>query len=47
MGQILKCHEIIKTDLVRVENYYLYDDLGRIYVDFESGIWCTTLGNTP
>ncbi len=45
MGHILKCHEIIKTDFVRAENCYLYDDLGHRFIDFESGIWCTVLGH--
>jgi len=45
MNHILKCHEIIKTDFVRGENCYLYDEQGKRYVDFESGIWCTGLGH--
>ena len=45
MGHILKCHEIVKTDFVRADNCYLYDDMGRRYIDFESGIWCTVLGH--
>lgn len=42
---ILRCHEIVKTDFVRAENCYLYDSQGNRYVDFESGIWCTILGH--
>ncbi len=45
MSHILKCHDIVKTDFVRAENCYLYDQNGRRYVDFESGIWCTALGH--
>ena len=45
MNNILQCHEIVKTDFVRAENCYLYDNEGKRYVDFESGIWCTALGH--
>ena len=45
MDHILKCHEIIRNNFVHGENCYLYDDLGRRYIDFESGIWCTALGH--
>lgn len=48
MNHILKCHEIVKTDFVRGDNCYLYDEEGKRYVDLESGIWCTALGhNNP
>ena len=46
MNHILKCHDIVKTDFVRGENYYLYDSQGKRYIDLESGIWCTNLGNS-
>lgn len=46
MEHILKCHEIIKTDFVRGENCYLYDNQGKRYIDFEAGIWCTALGHS-
>ncbi len=46
MNHILKCHDIVKTDFVRAENCYLFDEQGRRYIDFESGIWCTVLGHT-
>lgn len=42
---ILKCHDIIDIDFVRGEDCFLYDALGKRYVDFESGIWCTALGH--
>ncbi len=45
MDHILRCHEIVKTDFVRAENCALYDALGRRYIDFESGTWCTALGH--
>ncbi len=46
MDHILKCHDIIKTNFLRGENCYLYDDQGKRYLDFESGIWCTALGHS-
>lgn len=48
MEHILRCHEIIKDDLVRGENCYLFDRNNKRYVDFEAGIWCTVIGhNNP
>ncbi len=46
MSHILKCHDIAKTDFVRAENCYLYDEHGRRYIDLESGIWCTAIGHS-
>jgi acetylornithine aminotransferase len=46
MNHILKCHDIVKTDFVRGENCYLYDNHGKQYIDFESGIWSTALGHS-
>lgn len=46
MSRILKCHDIVKTDFVRAENCFLYDQQGRQYVDLESGIWCTAIGHS-
>lgn len=46
MDNILKCHEIVKSNFVRAENCCLYDKEGRKYLDFESGIWCTALGHS-
>lgn len=45
MNHILKSHEIVKTDFVRGENCHLYDQQGKQYVDFESGIWSVVLGH--
>ena len=33
MNHILACHDIVKTDFVRGENCYLYDEQGTRYVD--------------
>lgn len=46
MTPILKCHDMVAKNFVRGENCYLYDDQGRCYIDFESGIWCTVLGHS-
>jgi len=45
MDHILRCHDIVKASFVRGENCSLYDEKGKRYVDFESGIWCTALGH--
>ena len=45
LEHILKCHEMIKGDIVRGENCYLYDLNNNRYIDFESGLWCTLLGH--
>lgn len=45
LEHVLNCHPIIKSDIVKAENTYLYDSSGKRYVDFESGIWCTALGH--
>ena len=46
MSHILKCHDIVKTDFVRADNCFLYDQQGRQYIDLESGIWCTAIGHS-
>lgn len=46
MDHILKCHDIAKISFVRGENCYLYDEQGKRYVDFESGIWSTVAGHS-
>lgn len=46
MSHILKCHDIAKTDFIRAENCFLYDQHGRRYIDLESGIWCTAIGHS-
>jgi len=45
---ILRCHEMLKDDIVRGDNCYLFDKGNKRYVDFEAGIWCTVIGhNNP
>ena len=46
MNHILKCHEITGINFVRGENCHLYDEQGKRYIDFESGIWSTVLGHS-
>lgn len=45
MNHLLKCHDMVKTNFVRGENCRQYDDTGRSYIDFESGIWAAALGH--
>jgi len=48
MEHILRCHDLVKNDIVRGDNCYLYDKDNKRYVDFEAGIWCTVVGhNNP
>lgn len=45
LPHILNCHPIVKTDITKAENTYLFDASGKEFIDFESGIWCTALGH--
>ena len=45
LPHILKCHPIVKTDIVKAKGLYLFDSQGNKYLDFESGIWCASLGH--
>ena len=45
MKHILACHEVIKSDIVRGDNCYLYDSKNNKYVDLESGVWSAVLGH--
>jgi acetylornithine aminotransferase len=38
-------HELSLANIVRGDNCRLYDADGRMYVDLESGVWCTALGH--
>jgi acetylornithine aminotransferase len=44
MNHILRCYEIVKTDIVRGQDCTLYDAHDKRYIDFEAGVWCTALG---
>ncbi|MDZ4165485.1 MAG: aspartate aminotransferase family protein [Smithellaceae bacterium] len=37
-------HDLLLRDIVRAENCHLYDATGKRYVDLESGVWCTSIG---
>jgi acetylornithine aminotransferase len=39
-------HELVIPDIVKAENCCLYDSNGKKYVDFESGVWCTSVGHS-
>ncbi len=38
-------HELVIPDIVKAENCYLYDSKDKKYIDFESGVWCTSVGH--
>jgi len=46
MNHILKCYEIVKTNIVRGQGCYLYDTQDNRFIDFEAGVWCTALGHS-
>ena len=37
-------HEYKFPNMVKAENCYLFDSDGSRYLDLESGVWCTPLG---
>lgn len=47
MSHILECsgYDFIKADIVRGQGCYLFDNYNNMYVDFEAGVWCTSLGH--
>lgn len=45
LPHIFKCHSIIKGDIVRGKGAYFFDEAGKRYIDFESGIWAAVLGH--
>jgi len=45
MEHILRCHELVKSDLVRGQGCVVFDRAGKAFVDFEAGIWCANLGH--
>jgi acetylornithine aminotransferase len=46
VNHILRCHDLIKDDIIKGSNCYLFDKDNKRYVDFESGIWCTLAGHS-
>jgi len=45
MDHVLRCHDLVKSDLVRGGDCVVFDREGKAYVDFEAGIWCAGLGH--
>ena len=42
----LDCHyELFNAGIVSADNCCLTDEVGKKYIDFESGVWCTSLGH--
>jgi len=42
----LDCHyEIFNPDIASADGCYVIDATGKRYVDFESGVWCTSIGH--
>jgi len=42
----LNCnYEMFNPEIVHSENCYVIDAKGKRYVDFEAGVWCTSLGH--
>lgn len=42
----LNCnYEMLNAAIVSSENAYVIDEKGKRYVDFESGVWCASLGH--
>lgn len=47
MSHILECsgYDFIKANIVRGQGCHLFDNDNNMYVDFEAGVWCTSLGH--
>ena len=47
MDHVLRCsgYELVKTDMIRGRDCYLFDIHNKRYIDFEAGVWCTVLGH--
>ena len=44
--KILNCnYEMLNPTIVSSENCYVIDENGKKFVDFEAGVWCTSLGH--
>ncbi len=39
-------HQIEMNNIVKALDCYLYDSDNKKYIDFESGVWCTSLGHS-
>ncbi len=47
MSEIYNCtgHDLKIPNIVNSDGIYIFDDKGKSYMDFESGVWCTSLGH--
>jgi len=45
MDHVLRCHDLVKSNLVRGRDCVVFDQSGKAFVDFEAGIWCANLGH--
>lgn len=47
MEHIIKCtgYDAYDKNIVKGQGCSLYDEQGNRYVDFEAGVWCTSLGH--
>jgi len=48
MNQIIRYngYDLLIDHIEKAENCYLYDAAGKQYIDFESGVWCTSIGHS-
>lgn len=48
MNQIIwyNGYDLLIDHIEKAENCYLYDAAGKQYIDFESGVWCTSIGHS-
>lgn len=47
MDHVLECsgYDFVKANIVRGQGCYLFDDHDNKFIDFEAGVWCTSLGH--
>ncbi|MBU7014869.1 MAG: aspartate aminotransferase family protein [Theionarchaea archaeon] len=47
MSYVLRCsgYKLCIPDIVRAQGCYLFDSHNKKYVDFEAGVWCTSVGH--
>jgi len=47
MKSVYNCtgHELKVPNIVDSQGVYLFDEMGKRYLDLESGVWCTALGH--
>lgn len=47
MSKIYNCsgHDILIPNITKTNGIYVSDEKGKIYMDLESGVWCTSIGH--